>query len=107
SFVVLHDVTQEAHRAFEAAFHLASRSLAALDLIGIYGISSVTAEPPSLDADDEWQIVWLTRRFKWWRRSGKGGGWREWEIYRRPRRPATASRSVRAYLPQANHVNYL
>ena len=38
SVVVVHDGSQSGHRAFEAALHLASRSLTTLDFIGIFGI---------------------------------------------------------------------
>src|SRR5262245_11809082 len=62
SVVVVHDGSQPGHRAFEAALHLASRSLAALDFIGVFGISNGAAgEPSVLHEDYEWQRGWLTR----------------------------------------------
>jgi len=61
SVVVLHDGSEAGHRAFEAALHLASRSLATLDFVGIFGISNVTGEPSVLREDYEWQKGWLTQ----------------------------------------------
>src|SRR5262249_35810524 len=61
SVVVLHDGSQAGHRAFEAAFHLARRSQATLDVVGIFGISNVTGEPSVLREDYEWQKGWLTQ----------------------------------------------
>src|SRR5215471_13534041 len=38
SVVVLHDGSQQGHRAVQAGLHFASRSLGSLDLVGIFGI---------------------------------------------------------------------
>src|SRR5262249_22212035 len=43
--VVVHDGSQCGHRAYEAASHLARRSFASLELIGIYGTADATGEP--------------------------------------------------------------
>jgi nucleotide-binding universal stress UspA family protein len=61
SVVALHDGTQSAHRAFEAALHFASRSLAPLAFIGIFGISNATGEPSQSMDDYQWQKGWLTQ----------------------------------------------
>src|SRR5262245_53760876 len=45
SVVTLHDGSQTGHRAFDAALDLATRSLASVDFIGIFGISNATGEP--------------------------------------------------------------
>jgi hypothetical protein len=59
SVLVLHDGSQQGHRAFRAGLDLAARALAALELIGIFGIGQ-PGEPPAA-GDYAWQEEWLNR----------------------------------------------
>jgi hypothetical protein len=74
SVVVVHDGSQQSHRAFQAAMQCASRSLGTLDFVGIFGIDTRSAEPkPSAD-DCEWQQGWLKRLVeKYSEQAGAGG----------------------------------
>jgi len=55
SVLVIHDGSLQGHRAFQMALQFASRSFAALDLIGIFGIRIGTGEASSSPDDYEWQ----------------------------------------------------
>jgi hypothetical protein len=74
SVVVVHDGSQQSHRAFQAAMQCASRSLGTLDFVGIFGIDTRSSEPkPSAD-DCEWQQGWLKRLVeKYSEQAGAGG----------------------------------
>lgn len=61
SVVVLHDGSQQSHRACQAALHCAGRSLGTLDLIGIFGIDTRGHEIKVTADDCEWQKGWLSR----------------------------------------------
>src|SRR5262245_7715410 len=60
SVVVVHDGSLQGHRAFQMALQFASRSLARLDLIGIFGIRLGTSEASASADDYEWQKGWLS-----------------------------------------------
>jgi hypothetical protein len=59
SIAVVHDGSQQGHRAFEAGLRFAAECLGTIDLIGIFGIDQQTGEP-STD-NYEWQKAWLCR----------------------------------------------
>jgi hypothetical protein len=61
SVVVVHDGSQQGHRALQAAMQLATRTLSTLDFMGVFGIDSETGEPSASCEDYEWQKGWLTR----------------------------------------------
>ena len=61
SILLLHDGSEQSHRAFRLALDLASRSLAAFQLAGIFGVRPDTVEPSTLQEDYEWQRGWLRR----------------------------------------------
>jgi hypothetical protein len=61
SVAVVHDGSLQGHRAFQMALEIARRSLAALDLVGIFGIRIGTGEASSSPDDYEWQKGWLSR----------------------------------------------
>ena len=61
SVVVLHDGSQQSHRAFQAAIQCASRSLATLDLVGIFGVDTRGSETKPAINEGEWQKGWLIR----------------------------------------------
>jgi hypothetical protein len=61
SVVVVHDGSQQAHRAFQAALQFASRSLCNLEFMGVFGLSSGTDKPPTIREDYEWHKGWLNR----------------------------------------------
>ena len=61
SVVVLHDGSQQGHRAFQAAVRCASRTLGTLQLIGLFGIDTRAAEVTASSDNCEWQKAWLTR----------------------------------------------
>src|SRR5215471_3554287 len=61
SVVVLHDGSQQGHRACQAALQCSSRSLGTLELIGIFGIDTRGAEIKATADDCEWQKGWLNR----------------------------------------------
>jgi hypothetical protein len=61
SILVLHDGSEQSHRAFALALDLASRSLAAIQLIGVYGVQKGNFEPSSALEDYQWQRGWLER----------------------------------------------
>src|SRR5262245_61881470 len=61
SVAVVHDGSQQGHRAFQAAFQIATRSLAALELVGIFGIKPGTGELLTNDDDYAWLKGWLSR----------------------------------------------
>jgi hypothetical protein len=61
SVVVLHDGSEQSHRAFQAAMFCARRSFATLDLIGIFGIRTSGRDIEATAGDSEWQKGWLGR----------------------------------------------
>jgi hypothetical protein len=61
SILVFHDGSEQSHRAFRLALDLASRSLATLQLAGIFGVPSDPFRPSALPEDYEWQRGWLHR----------------------------------------------
>jgi len=61
SVVVLHDGSQQSHRAFQAGLRCASRTLGTLDFIGIFGSDTRGSEIRTTENDGEWQHGWLTR----------------------------------------------
>src|SRR5262249_36617362 len=61
SVVVVHDGSEQGHRAFQAAMEFASRTLSKLDFIGIFGIDTGTGQPSNRPEYYEWQKGWLGR----------------------------------------------
>jgi len=61
SILVFHDGSEQGHRAFRLALDLAARSLATIQLIGIFGVQAGKLEPSALPEDYEWQRGWLGR----------------------------------------------
>jgi hypothetical protein len=61
SILVFHDGSEQSHRAFRLALDFATRSLARIQLAGIFGIQSNKFEPSTLPDDYEWQQGWLER----------------------------------------------
>src|SRR5262249_35503038 len=51
----------QSHRAFVLALDLASRSLARIQMIGVYGVQQDSFEPSPLAEDSVWQRGWLDR----------------------------------------------
>jgi|SRR5262245_1664369 len=60
SVVVVHDGSLQGHRAFQTAFEFAKRSLATVDLVGIFGVRIGTSEASTAADDYEWQKGWLS-----------------------------------------------
>jgi nucleotide-binding universal stress UspA family protein len=60
SILVFHDGSEQSHRAFRLALDFASRSLARIQLAGVFGVQS-DFEPSTLPDDYEWQRGWLER----------------------------------------------
>src|SRR5262245_49960343 len=61
SVVVLHDGSEQGHRALRAAMRCASRSFGSLDLIGIFGIETRDGDIRATADNSEWQKSWLSR----------------------------------------------
>jgi hypothetical protein len=61
SILVFHDGSEQSHRAFGWALELASRSLATIQLTGVFGVRPDKFEPSMLTEDYEWQRGWLER----------------------------------------------
>jgi nucleotide-binding universal stress UspA family protein len=61
SILVFHDGSEQSHRAFRLALDFASRSLARIQLAGIFGVQSDNFEPSTLPDDYDWQRGWLER----------------------------------------------
>lgn len=59
SIAVVHDGSQQGHRAFAAGLRFAAECLGTIDLIGIFAINQETGEPAS--DNYEWQKAWLCR----------------------------------------------
>jgi hypothetical protein len=60
--VVVHDGSQQSHRAFQAALNCASRVLGTLDFIGVAGFEPGCNEARPVSAEHaEWQKGWLRR----------------------------------------------
>jgi hypothetical protein len=64
SILVLHDGSEQSHRAFTLALSVASRSLAAIQLIGVYGVRQGPFAPSSAPEDYLWQRGWVERLFQ-------------------------------------------
>src|SRR5262249_3559509 len=58
---VLHDGSQQGHRALQAAMDFASRTVSNLDFIGIVGVDPATGEPSNNGDYYKWQGGWLTQ----------------------------------------------
>jgi nucleotide-binding universal stress UspA family protein len=61
SILVFHDGSEQSHRAFRLALDFATRSLAHIQLAGVFGIQADQFEPSALPDDYEWQRGWLER----------------------------------------------
>lgn len=61
SILVFHDGSEQGHRAFALARDLASRSRAAIQLVGVYGVRQDRFEPSGAPEDYEWQRGWLEK----------------------------------------------
>lgn len=61
SILVFHDGSEQSHRAFRLALDFAMRSLARIQLAGIFGTQSDKFEPSAQPDDYEWQRGWLER----------------------------------------------
>lgn len=61
SILVFHDGSEQSHRAFRLALDFASRSLARIQMAGVFGVQSDNFEPSTLPDDYEWQRGWLER----------------------------------------------
>jgi nucleotide-binding universal stress UspA family protein len=61
SILVFHDGSEQSHRAFRLALDFASRSLAHIQLAGVFGVQTDKFEASSLPDDYEWQQGWLER----------------------------------------------
>lgn len=61
SVVVIHEGSQQSHRAFQTALQCASRSLGTLTFIGIFGLDTRSEEAKPTVDDCQWQKGWLTR----------------------------------------------
>lgn len=61
SILVLHDGSEQSHRAFRMALDLAARSLASVQLVGLCGLSNGEPEASSAADDYLWQKGWLER----------------------------------------------
>ncbi|HEV3036884.1 MAG TPA: universal stress protein [Candidatus Angelobacter sp.] len=61
SILVFHDGSEQSHRAFRLALDLASRSLAIVQLAGIFTVQPDRFEPSSSPDDHQWQRGWLDR----------------------------------------------
>lgn len=61
SVVVVHDGSEQGHRAFQTAFEFASHSLCKLEFLGVFGISCGTTEAETGGKDCEWQKGWFCR----------------------------------------------
>lgn len=61
SVAVIHDGSQQGHRAFQAALQCASRALGKLHLFGIFGVDTRSNEAVASTDDCEWQKGWLSR----------------------------------------------
>jgi nucleotide-binding universal stress UspA family protein len=75
SILVFHDGSAQSHRAFALALDLASRSLARIQLVGVYGVQeSSKFETSALPEDSEWQRSWLERLVKMYSQEAAKGG---------------------------------
>jgi nucleotide-binding universal stress UspA family protein len=61
SILVFHDGSEQSHRAFRLALDFASRSLARIQMAGVFGMKTDQFEASSLPDDYEWQQGWLER----------------------------------------------
>lgn len=61
SILVFHDGSEQSHRAFRLALDFATRSLARIQLAGIFGTQAEKFEASSSADDYEWQRGWLER----------------------------------------------
>jgi hypothetical protein len=74
SILVFHDGSGQGHRAWELAMDLASRSLATMQLVGIYGVQQAGLDSSSAADDSEWQRGWLERLVQMYVREAEQGG---------------------------------
>jgi len=74
SILVFHDGSGQSHRAFALALDLASRSLASIQVVGVYGVRQDRFEPSAMATDYEWQRCWLERLFTMYSRETAQGG---------------------------------
>jgi len=74
SILVLHEGSAQGHRAFSLALDLASRSLAAVSVVGIYGVRQDKFEPSTTADDYKWQREWLERLFQMYSREATMAG---------------------------------
>jgi len=71
SILVLHDGSAQGHRAYSLALDLASRSLASIHVVGIYGVRQET----SVDLNDcEWERGWIERLVRLYSREAAKSG---------------------------------
>jgi len=61
SILVLHDGSGQGHRAASLALDLASRSLASVQCVGVYGVRQDRLEPSAVPEDYQWHRGWLER----------------------------------------------
>jgi hypothetical protein len=61
SVVVIHDGSQQSHRAFQAGIQCAGRTLGNLELFGLIGLDTRGSEAVAPVTDCEWQRGWLCR----------------------------------------------
>jgi hypothetical protein len=74
SVAVVHDGSEQGHRAYQAGLDFAGRTLSKLDFIGIFGIDSETGQPSDKREYYEWQKGWLSRLVDmYWEEAGTVG----------------------------------
>jgi hypothetical protein len=61
SILVVHDGSAQGHRASTLALDMASRSPAAIQLVGVYGVQPGNFEPSNVAEDYQWQRGWLEK----------------------------------------------
>jgi hypothetical protein len=74
SILVLHDGSGQGHRAMGLALDLASRSLASVQFLGVYGVKQDRLEPSDLAEDYEWQRGWIERLIQMYSQKATQGG---------------------------------
>jgi hypothetical protein len=74
SVAVIHDGSQQGHRAFQAGIQCASRVLGRLHLFGIFGVDTRGNDAVASADDCEWQKGWLSRLIEMYsQRAGTAG----------------------------------
>lgn len=61
SILVFHDGSRQGHRAVSLALDFASRTLAAIQIVGIYGVLQDRFAPSAVPGDYEWHRGWIER----------------------------------------------